>query len=234
MSGWTPDTDGFTPEEEDLALAGEYVLGLLPEEERRSFEARLGPEPRLRALVAAWSEDFAEGFEGEVEVTPPPGVEAALMRRLFPEARRPGLGVRLLPWLLGAGLTAVLAFVALNPAILGRGAEPEFEARMASEDESLVVLARFDADTNRLEVERTAGDIPEDRDLELWLVRVADSTTVSLGVLPRDESGIIEINAELAPEVEGNALALSVEPVGGSPTGQATGPVVAVGPVTGL
>ena len=100
-----------------------------------------------------------------------------------------------------------------------------------------MVLARFDADTNRLEIERAAGDIPEGRDLELWLVRVADNTTVSLGVLPREESGVIEISADLAPEVQGNALALSVEPIGGSPTGQATGPVVAVGPVgpvTGL
>jgi anti-sigma-K factor RskA len=100
-----------------------------------------------------------------------------------------------------------------------------------------VVEATFDADTRRLELRRMAGTIPEDRDLELWLVRLEDgapASTVSLGVLPRDESGIIEVSAELAAEMPDNALALSVEPIGGSPTGQATGPVVAIGPVTGL
>ena len=35
-------------------------------------------------------------------------------------------------------------------------------------------------------------------------------------------------------EFRDNALALSVEPLGGSPTGQNTGPVVASGPITGL
>jgi len=108
---------------------------------------------------------------------------------------------------------------------------------MASEDETLVVEASFDADTNRLAVQRLAGEIPEGRDLELWLVRLEDGapvSTVSLGVIPRESEGVVEVSAELAAEFPDNALALSVEPIGGSPTGQATGPVVALGPLTGL
>lgn len=232
MSGWTPYTDDLTPEEADLALAGEYVLGLLEGEELRGFEARLAAEPALRRLVALWSEDLASVLDDAPEVAPPAGTEAAVMRRLFPRAARPGLGARLVPWILGGAVAAGLAFVALDQAIRGRGAEPEFQARMAAEDESLVVLARFDADTRRLEIERTAGAIPEGRDLELWVIK--DDRVRSLGVIPQAAAGVIEVSAELAPALEGGQLALTVEPIGGSPTGVATGPVVALGPVTDL
>lgn len=238
MSGWTPEGEDLTPEEADIALAGEYVLGLLAEEERRAFEARLGAEPRLRGLVARWSEDMAALLADVPEAAPAAGTEAAILRRLFPggaaQAARPGLLGRLglLPLLLGGAVAAALVVVAVNPALVGRGAAPEFEARMAAEDGSLVVMARFDRDTNRLEIEREAGAMPEGRDLELWLIQGEEVR--SLGVIPREASGVIEVGAEMAPGMEGGQLALSVEPMGGSPTGVATGPVVAVGPVTEL
>lgn len=232
MSGFPPETDDLTPEETDRALAGEYVLGLLDGAELRAFEARLAAEPALRDLVARWSEDFAAAFEEVPAVPPPRGAEEALMRRLFPESRaRQGFAWRLLPWVLGAAVVAGAAFMALNPEILGRGGEPELLARIASDTQDLVVEASWDADTRQLELRRTAGEVPEGRDLELWLVRVDEGTTVSLGVIPREPEGVIEVSAELAPEFPQNALALSDEPLGGSPTGQATGPVVAIGPL---
>ena len=240
MTDLPPDAP-LTPEEEDLALAAEYVLGLLEPGELRAFEARLGGEPRLRGMVARWADDLAAFFDAAPEVAPPASAREAVMRRLFPEEPRPGFLGRFVPWLLGAATAAVLVFGALSLGLLTQRAEPEYQARIAAEDESimgpLVVMARFDADTRRLEVAREVGDIPEDRDLELWFVRMEDgapASTVSLGVLPRDPTGVIEVSAELAAELPQNALALSVEPVGGSPTGQATGPVVALGALSEL
>ncbi len=226
------EADLLTPEEEDLALAGEYALGLLEDDELRAFEARLGAEPRLRDLVARWSEDLAEGLDGVPPVAPPAGAEAALMRRLFPEAPRPGFARRFLPWLLGAATAAAVAFAVLVFGLAVPAPAPELQARMAAEDESLVVLARYDADTGLLEIERTAGAVPEGRDLELWVIK--EDRVRSLGVIPRDAQGVIAVSAELAPDVEGGQLALTDEPLGGSPTGVATGPIVAAGPVTGL
>jgi len=226
MSGWSLDYD------DDIAIAAEYVLRLLPPEELARVEERLGVDPAFRDLVAQWSEDFASFTDDIPAIAPPPALEAQLMRRLFGEAE-PRRRWSLWPALLGGLVAAGLAVWAFNPVILGRDA-PEFAARIAAEDGSLIVEARFDPDTRRLVVERTAGEVPEGRDLELWLVHVADSTTTSLGVLPREEDGVIEISAPLAAQFPDNALALSVEPVGGSPTGQATGPVVAIGPITGI
>ncbi len=226
------EADLLTPEEEDLALAGEYVLGLLEDEELRAFEARLGAEPRMRSYVALWSEDLAEGLDGVPMVPPPAGVEAAVMRRLFPEPERPGFARRLLPWLLGAATAAAVAFAALTTGLFLAAPEPEMQARMAAEDESLVVMAQYDADTRQLLIERMAGEVPEGRDLELWVIK--EDRVRSLGVIPREAEGIIEVSAELAPDIEGGQLALTDEPLGGSPTGIATGPIVAAGAVTEL
>lgn len=234
MSDVPPVNETLTPEEENRALAGEYVLGLLEGQELRAFEERLGAEPSLRALVARWSEDFVAGLGDLPAVMPPARTQTALMRRLFPEPEPKGLLGRmgLWPLLLGGAVAAALVVLAVNPALVGRGVEPEFQARMAAEDESLVVLARYDADTRRLEVERTAGEIPEGRDLELWVIK--DDRVRSLGVIPRDAEGVIEVSEELAPDFEGGQLALTDEPLGGSPTGVATGDIKAAGPITEL
>jgi len=220
--------------EEDNGLASEYVLGLLDPGEMRLVEERMALDPEFRDLVARWTEDLVTLTDDIPAIAPPRPLQGRLMQRLFPEEAAPKRGWVWWPWLLGGVAAAALAVVALNPALIGRGIEPDYAARIAAEDGSLVVEARFDRDTGRLEVSRVAGEVPEGRDLELWLVDTATSTTTSLGVLPREPTGVVTVSAELAPEFESNALALSVEPLGGSPTGQATGDVVAIGAITDM
>jgi anti-sigma-K factor RskA len=62
--------------------------------------------------------------------------------------------------------------------------------------------------------------VPSDRDLELWALEAGQTRARSLGVLP---AGGRRLVAALTP---GTTLMVSLEPRGGSPTGQATGPVL--------
>ncbi|WP_204274520.1 anti-sigma factor domain-containing protein, partial [Stenotrophomonas maltophilia] len=56
------------------------------------------------------------------------------------------------------------------------------------------------------------------------------SKPISLGVFPSNRSTSIVLSKENAAKLNArSALAVSVEPKGGSPTGQATGPVVGKG-----
>jgi anti-sigma-K factor RskA len=62
--------------------------------------------------------------------------------------------------------------------------------------------------------------VPSDRDLELWELDAGETRPRSLGVLPATGR---QLAAALMP---GTQLLVSLEPRGGSPTGQPTGPVV--------
>ncbi len=83
-----------------------------------------------------------------------------------------------------------------------------------------MVPAAFSADATR---------VPE-----LWLIP-ADGKPRPLGLLSADRPVTIAIPAELRAQAIGDAvLAVSLEPPGGSPTGQPTGPVIASGKLTTL
>lgn len=69
--------------------------------------------------------------------------------------------------------------------------------------------------------------LPSDRDLELWLVPKSGEAPISLGLMPTDMAQKRQIVAD-TPLTEGAALAVSLEPRGGSPTGSATGPILYV------
>ena len=69
---------------------------------------------------------------------------------------------------------------------------------------------------------------------ELWLIP-SGGKPLSLGVLPADGLAQIAIPPAFADQTRRDAiLAVSLEPPGGSPTGQPTGPVIGSGKLTNL
>ncbi len=221
-------------EEDDSAVAAEYVLGLLTEEEERAFEARMEVDPPFRALVAQWAEDFARLTDAIPEAAPPPRVEAALRRRLFPEEGQGWLRrLGILPALLGGLVAALLVLWVTNLGLLRPVSQVAYEARVASEDGSLVIAARFDLATGRLLLRRQAGGVPAGRSQELWLI-AGEAAPVSLGLVPEAEESVVTVPPELHAAMAGGVLAVTVEPPGGSPSGAPTGAPVAAGPLTAL
>ena len=77
---------------------------------------------------------------------------------------------------------------------------------------------------------RVAGGlaVPTGRDAELWAIG-ADGVPRALGLLARDGAGRVRVPAGVT---EGVTLAISIEPLGGSPKATPTGPVVATGTLT--
>lgn len=228
MSDPTPP-DAFGPEEHDELLAAEYVLGTLPDAERREVRDRLDVDGAFAARVRAWESRFAPLADEYEEVTPPdllPGIE----ERLFgsPEAtpaaapapRRRWFGLGWRGGSVAAAVAAVMVFLAVAlwppppaPVVL--------RADLAAEEADLRFAARWDAAAGRLELTRTSGEAaPAGQDYEVWLIDDA-GVPESLGLL-RDP--VTQIPAVLAP---GLTLAVSLEPEGGSPDVVPTGPVLA-------
>src|SRR5262249_45890961 len=72
------------------------------------------------------------------------------------------------------------------------------------------------------------------RAIELWLI-LPNQRPRSLGLIPPGQPIRLSIPPDLAGRLTPDAgLAVSLEPPGGSPTGQPTGPVIASGKLTGL
>ncbi|WP_171054542.1 anti-sigma factor [Roseovarius arcticus] len=227
------------PDDRSL-LAAEYVLRLLLPSEERAFERRLLTERPLLAEVAEWTTRFS-GMDAEVaDAAPRRRVKAALQARLFGAEKSTSLASRIWLWkgLSAASIAMVglLAFQVIQtpqPSLPSIQRGPLYVSEVAATDQSLRILAVYDADARQLMITRTAGAAAEGRALELWAI-AEGSAPVSLGVLPDRTKTGIAIPAALHAQIAGLTLAISDEPLGGSTTGGPTGAVLAMGQVTDL
>ena len=127
----------------------------------------------------------------------------------------------------------VLGGLYANSVITGRPQQqPAYVAEVAGETSDVRLVALYEAGTATLRLNRTAGAPAQNRDFELWLI-AGDRPPISLGVLPAAATSTVTVPDAVQPLFTETAiLAISDEPIGGSPTGQATGAVLATGPVT--
>ncbi|MFZ1816237.1 MAG: anti-sigma factor [Rhizobiaceae bacterium] len=223
---------------DDDALAAEYAVGVLPYAERVAFARRLENEPELADKVRFWDEQLSPMTEQAGEVAPPDHVLARLEANLFEPAAQPRGWWQSLPFWRGLSFAslAALAVVVLLYAGYIRGplsgpAQPFLVAELAGDTGAVRVLTFFDPRESVLKISRVAGEPAPGRDFELWLIE-ADKAPVSMGVMPRDATGTMRVSAEHRALIANAILAISDEPAGGSPTGTATGAVLALGKVT--
>jgi anti-sigma-K factor RskA len=228
----------------DDILAAEYVLGVLAAEERRAAAERIEREPAFARLVDGWEANLSPMADAYRPVDPPASVKAALDRRLFagaaagaaisrqPAASSPGLWSSLAFWRgLTAAALAAFALAIVLPLAVGPAETPELRlvASLAGEGTDVRYLALYDAEQGAVSMSHVSGDRASDRDFELWMIE-GQNPPVSMGVIP--SGATIHITIDEATRLKlarGAVLAISVEPPGGSPTGQPTGPVVATG-----
>ncbi len=224
------------PEDNDDVIAAELSLGLLSGDALTYAQRRVRTDLRFASLVEDWDMHFSTLTETIEPVTPPNGLFEKITRQAYPDSpHRIWRWLGVLPAFLGAGAAALVLILALQ---YGNYMQPDtpvasLAAEMIAEDESIIVAAAYVGDSNTLFVEWQVGERLPDRDVELWLV--AEGEAISLGVLSK-EGKITEftVPAELQNLLTGGALAVTDEPIGGSPTGAATGAVLAVGPITTL
>jgi anti-sigma-K factor RskA len=204
------------------ALAAEYVLGTLRGAARRRFERWRASEWHIARRVAAWEDRLMPLLYSLPPVKPSPQVWAAIERRIQRD-RRP---VRAL-----AAAVALIALLAGGFFAWRASVAPQFEvvAAIAPADAAPVWHIELDRELTRLRAV-TVGTPPghAGRSLELWALP-RGGAPVSLGLLPA--SGRLEraLAAHQVAALRGSPqVAVSLEPIGGSPTGAPTGPVLFV------
>jgi anti-sigma-K factor RskA len=229
---------------EDRVLAGEFVLGVLDAGSRRAFAARLERDAALAREVAAWSARMAPLLAEIEPVAPPPG----LWHRIRTRVGLDGEGTRALPWwdrlgfwrgLSGAALATMVATLALW--LSPRAPPPALPHPLASTativrgDGTAAFLAAIDEDACTMMVMPLPGlAMPAGRVPEVWLIG-GDGVPRSLGIANVRNTRAMLVPAALREGVlSRQALAVSDEPRGGSPTGRPTGTVIASGEIVRL
>lgn len=245
-------------------LAAEYALGTLRGGARRRFEAMMRDDANLRAEARSWHDRLLALYDDLPDEVPAPESWSRILDRTgmlddAPVKRRPGvwnsLGLwRTLTASLAALLVAVLVLpdlgrVTVSPTGSSTDAEPQPPERPAvdpvSQAPRTLVLVLSDEDARAGWVMTAArGDLAarpvrelaarDDRSYQLWLIPPGESPR-SVGLIDPQRSSTFALPSDLETLLApGTTLAVSLEPLGGSPTGQPTGPVLFSGQVLEL
>ena len=213
-------------------LAADYVTGTLRGAARRRFEALLPAHPGLRAAVQAWQSRLMP-LTVSVEPVQP---SRQVWQRI--EARIAGGGSsraapRLAFW---RGLAAFASVAAIGFAVLLAAPGPVLppvvvvlDATGAGAPGGAVpgtFVASISGDGRALVTRPLLNvAVQADRALELWALPGTGAPR-SLGLISSSSATVVRRGAALQGAT---ALAVSLEPPGGSPTGAPTGPVLFVG-----
>lgn len=231
-------SDDRTPP--DVA-AVELALGLLEGDERAAALRRVLAEPGFAGEVERWRRYLAPLFDLWPEAEAPPGLLARIERSIdgVPVAPARGWHWPAITGLTGAAAAALLVFALVRPQSAPLPApQPSIAAipagtlvaAIAPTGKGVPVSAVYDAATSTIRL--SAAEKPAaGRSAELWVI-AGDGVPHSLGVLHSGESTALAVApANRARLTAGATLALTIEPLGGSPSGKPSGPPVAAGPI---
>jgi anti-sigma-K factor RskA len=219
-------------------LAADYVTGTLRGPARRRFESLLAAHPMLRGAVREWEQRLMPLTASLTPQSPPPRVWRAIEARIGGGASA-AARVPLAWWnrlALWRGLAAVASVAALGLSVLLASpgpAQPPIVVVLSATGQTAdgaVVPATFVASISgdgRAMVTKPLQNVnlQANRALELWAVP-GQGAPRSLGLISPQGTTIVKKGRVLDNTA---ALAVSLEPPGGSPTGAPTGPVLWVG-----
>ena len=229
----------------DETLAMDFALGALCRDERRAAELRLRSDPAFRAMVEAWRADLSSLDDETPATEPPEDLWANIAAEILPikvvivPTKRRGLWNSLSLWrglALGSAAAAAIAIAQIgSPPASPAGPPQLLVAALAGADGRPLLSAAYDplrgsvVLTPATQRDDIAGKSPQ-----LWVIE-GKNPPRSLGVIDIQGPNAHAISSkQLIGLQAGATLAISIEPLGGSPTGLPTGPVVATGKLTAI
>ena len=184
----------------DDLLAAEYVLGVLPADERQIASGRIDAETGFARLVDSWEVHFSPMAAAYAEVEPPATVKPAIDRRLFSStaasttaAPSGSLWASLAFWrgLTAAALAALVLYVAV-PYVRPPVVVPQerLVASLAADGSDVKYLVVYDAGRKDVGLSLVSGERAAGKDFELWMIE-GKNAPVSICLLytspsPRD------------------------------------------------
>ncbi|HDR9250365.1 anti-sigma factor domain-containing protein [Burkholderia vietnamiensis] len=236
------------PDHDPEPRCAEYALGVLDADARRELEQSAARDPMLRATLERWQRRLAPLAEDVAPVAPPARVWTKIQRELDFAAAPPVRGdarssgwwnsLQLWRWVGIGASAAALGLLAINVLRIGEAPQraavgtPYMAATLARQDGVADWTATVDLRrATMVVVPANTPAIAADRSTELWLIP-PNAKPISLGVFAPNAPASMTLPDAIVAQLGARAvLAVSLEPRGGSPTGQPSGPVLATGPM---
>ena len=226
--------------EDDDLVAAELAFGLLESAERQAAVARLGADGLFADAHARW-QTYASAMFSDKGVAPSASVWRAIEARLPANDVVLSTSARSLRWwqigtAAASAATVVLGVVAVQKpetvivrVPVAQAPAPPMVAVLTGK--TGLVTVSFDPTTGYM-TSAASGLYIGARSPELWVIP-ADGKPRSMGVINAANPVWAKVPARASSAMAtGVMLAVSVEPVGGAPTGQPTGPVILTGKLT--
>jgi anti-sigma-K factor RskA len=214
-----------------MALAEDYALGLLSETEARLLEELMARDAAVARKVGALRDRMLPLDLSAPPVDLPAGFEARVVQKVsvaprpLPQAANSPMPPR--RWgLIAASLIGVA--VGLGGGLLRPVAEPQVVAVLldASGVPQAVIEDYGDSSAKLRWVAEVS--VPADKQLQVWTLPSKEMGATSLGVLERVAPTDLHFTGLPRPQAQ-QLYEVTLEPLGGSPTGRPTGPIVGKG-----
>jgi len=238
-------------------LAAEYVLGTLTGGARRRFAAWLANDAALRRSVGEWEARLTPMAAAVREIAPPKALWPKIAHDIAPTPAAgalPSWWESLAFWR-GFGLSAaavaagLLVFIGMRPPqivervqVVERQVEkpmrvsdganpwqPSYVATLADGSGKTMLMVYIGRKSDELWIKYEGDAMPADASLQLWGMDQTGQPK-SLGLIKAKGKTVMKLPVIADKAIAGyKALAVSMEPMGGSTTGVPTGPVVLKG-----
>jgi len=218
---------GTSDDDAPLDLAAEYVLGTLDADDATAAARRAASDSPFAAEIRFWEAKLAPLAELAPAVAPPASLWTRIEQSTQADSLPRAANDNALAWWRASALTCLAvaaglaAFIALRPPTPAPSYALPIYAVLAPIGSTQPLLVAVVGQKGSLLVRATASiQVAADRDLELWSLPPGATKPAPLGVLPA--AGLTVPPGQPI----GTKLLVSLEPKGGSPTGQPTGAVL--------
>lgn len=205
------------------ALAGQYVLGTLRGLARKRFQRLLLSSNQAREAISMWEQNLNNLASAITPQTPREDVWINILQRI--ENQQPTKTVihtKPSIWrtwsFVATAACIVLAFLVIQPST--NVVQTQQIALVQNQDKQSLWF--IDVNEQGLSIKASSKLVAQsNKDYELWMILKGQDTPISLGLLPKQGNKILFKDSRFkATDIA--LLAVSLEPIGGSPNGLPT------------
>jgi len=245
-----------TPATYNEALAITYLTGQATREQVQEYRQLFANDTTFQKLVQDIEGWLAPLNEETTDLAPPEGLFESLMSEIENETKPDVVNTQISSaapaaaivaandrdtkkWKFIAAAASIVAVLAIGTNFINLGSSTptptpnqQLIALLSDDTKPELVAIVYNPASGKVIARLSNIQVPEDGDLQLWLIRETESAPISLGVLERTQgNGFVEFDIPNTLHSHSDVLAVSLEALGGSKSAGPEGPVLFTGAV---